>query len=69
MALGVDEDLLDRPALARSPLDSVLALYRLPTPSVSPELGAIFALLAPKKAGRWQDLVREIDAALVAAGL
>ncbi len=57
------------PSLAPSPMDSVVALYRLPSPATAPELGRIFALLSPKSTGRWWDLIRDLDLALVEAGL
>lgn len=47
----------------------LLASHRLPAPAAAPELAAIFGVLGPKDAGRWADLLREIDDALVEAGL
>jgi hypothetical protein len=47
----------------------LLASYRLPAPAAAPELAAIFAVLGPKDAGKWPDVLREIDTALVEAGL
>ena len=52
----------------KSPFEAVLALYRLPTPSSAPDLGSVFAYLHSKD-GNWADRIREIDDALVLAGL
>lgn len=53
----------------RQSFAELLASYRLPAPAASPELAAIFAVLGPKDAGGWADVLREIDDALVEAGL
>ncbi|MEZ4296025.1 MAG: P-loop NTPase fold protein [Polyangiaceae bacterium] len=54
-------------ALTRGPLDDLLAAHRLPSPTEAPELVAIFAVLAGVK--DWTGPIKEVDEALVAAGL
>lgn len=63
-----DSDSQQARELPRSFAD-LLASHRLPAPTSAPELAAIFAVLGPKDAGRWADILREIDEALVDAGL
>jgi hypothetical protein len=53
----------------RSPFEAVLTIYRLPAPGAAPDLARLFSLLAPKNLGGWFDVVKEMDDALVAAGL
>jgi hypothetical protein len=52
----------------KNPFDAVLALYRLPTPNAAPDLAAVFAALQTKD-GTWTDRIRDLDDALVLAGL
>lgn len=63
-----DSDAVQARDLPRSFAD-LLASHRLPDPVAAPEMAAIFAVLGPRDSGRWADLLREIDRALVAAGL
>jgi hypothetical protein len=51
------------------PLADLLASHRLPAVATSPELAATFKFLSPKGEGNWMNVLREIDAALVEAGL
>jgi hypothetical protein len=52
----------------KHPLDTVLAEYRLPPLSAAPDLGTVFTTLQTKD-GNWAGRIRDLDDALVLAGL